>query len=119
MAIWSHFLRRFGVGRPGSGAPDRARLALEKLEDRCVPTVGWSSMTSNFNNVPIGAGNTIWFSSSFKATNLGTGPATVYFTAQTITFTAGGTNYSVAVPDAAITFSTGTTAAGTTFDAAA
>jgi hypothetical protein len=76
-----------------------------------------SSIACNFNNTPIAPGSTIWFSSVFKQpSNLGTGPTTVEVTNQTITFKAGGTNYSVTVPDASITLDASNTTASTSFD---
>src|SRR5262249_42226164 len=48
---------------------------------------------------------------------LGSGPVTLHFTNQTITFTANGAPVTVAVPDATVTFSPTTTLATTTFDA--
>jgi hypothetical protein len=95
----------------------RRRPALEVLEDRLTPTSGTTSVAFNFNNTPIAAGSTLWFSSDMQAHGLGSGPVTIQFTNQTISFTAGGTNYSVSVPNASVTFSSATTVATTTFNA--
>jgi hypothetical protein len=78
---------------------------------------GFTSLSANFNQAPIAAGSTLWFSSVFQAHGLGGGPVTIQFTNQTISFTAIGTNYSVSVPNATVTFSSATTVATTTFNA--
>jgi hypothetical protein len=96
----------------------RTPLCLEILEDRCVPSgSGVSTIQSNFNGTAIPAGDTVWFSSAFKANGLGSGPVSLKVTNQTIDFTANGTSYDVAVPDATITFSPSATTAVTSFDA--
>jgi hypothetical protein len=89
---------------------------VELLEDRWVPS-GFSSITSNFNGNAIPAGDTVWFSSVFKVSGLGSAAVNLLVTNQTISFTANGTPYSVAVPNAHITFSPSATSATTTFDA--
>jgi hypothetical protein len=96
-----------------------SRLALESLEDRCVPSTvpGFSSIQADFNGAPIGSGSTLWFNSVLQTHNLGNGPVTLDFTNQAISFTANGTNYNVKVPNSAVTFSASTTVASTTFDA--
>jgi uncharacterized repeat protein (TIGR01451 family) len=96
------------------------RLAVETLEDRCTPSTILSSATSvafNFNNTPIAAGNTVWFSSELQANGLGNGPVNIQFTGQTISFTASGTHYSVNVPNSTVTFTSATTTAATTYSA--
>ena len=90
-----------------------SRLALEPLEDRTTPTV--SSITSNFNGTAIPAGDYLWFSSVAKVSGLGTTPATVHVTDQTISFTANGTQYSLDVPDSTIVFDPANTSASADF----
>lgn len=110
--------RRTGDQRP----PGRWQPMLEMLEDRLVPTIvvpptgTISSIRSNFNGTAIPAGRTIWFSSVFKVSGLGADPVTLHVTSQTIAFSAAGTDYTLSVPDAAITFSPTVTTATTTFD---
>jgi hypothetical protein len=60
-------LRRLGLSRTQRPLPIRygARLTLESLEDRCVPS-GLSSITSNFNGTPIAAGASLWFNGVMK-----------------------------------------------------
>ncbi|MBN9524085.1 carboxypeptidase regulatory-like domain-containing protein [bacterium] len=65
-----------------------------------TPTV--SSVTSNFNGTAIPAGDYLWFNSVAKVTGV-TQPTTVHVTQATITFNAGTTAYTVAVPDSAVT----------------
>jgi hypothetical protein len=96
----------------------RSRLAIEALEDRCTPSSGLTSIAFNFNPTPIAAGSTVWFNSELHPGPLGNGPVTIQFTNQTITFTAGGTNYNVTVPNSVVTFTPGTTAASTSYSAA-
>lgn len=82
-----------------------------------TPSGGTSSITSNFNGTAIATGNSIWFSSVLKASSLGSGPVTIRFVNQTITFTANSTNYTLTVPNATITYSPATTVSTTTYDA--
>jgi hypothetical protein len=68
---------------------------------------GYSSSPSNFNGTSIAGGDYIWFSAVFKPTTTISSTATtdIYFQNQTISFTAGGVNYNLSVPNAQITFS--------------
>jgi hypothetical protein len=101
-----------------SGPAHRRGLpALEALEERAVPATV-SSIVSNFNGTAIPAGDTVWFSSVFKPSPLGSAPVTVRVTDQTISFSAGGTDYTVPVPDAVVTLSPTVSAASATFDLA-
>jgi hypothetical protein len=64
-----------------------------------------SSITSNFNGTAIPGNDTIWFNSVVHLS--GGVPATPFTTSvrdATIRFSAGGTNYTLSVPDADITF---------------
>lgn len=84
---------------------------------------------ANFTAKPIAAGKTLWFASELTLArgprdgnnvykDMKDHPVRVLVTNGVITFTANGTNYSVPVPDAMITFSPLVTKATTTFDAA-
>jgi hypothetical protein len=75
-----------------------------------------SSISSNFNGTAISAGNFIWFNSVMKVSGLGSGPTTINIDNATIQFSAGGTNYNLSVPPAAVTFSRTATSATTSFD---
>ncbi len=75
-----------------------------------------TSIAANFNGTAIAAGNTLWFSSVMKVNGLGSSAVTVNFINQTISFTAGNTNYTIAVPDSAVTYSPTATQATTVFD---
>ncbi len=81
--------------------PRPARLGLEHLEDRRTPTV--SVISADFNGTPIAAGNTVWFNSAARVTGLGSEAATVRITDATVAFTYNGTEYTVRVPDRAVT----------------
>jgi hypothetical protein len=98
-------------------AQPKSRPALEGLEDRTVPST-FSSITSNFNGTAIPAGDTVWFSAVMKVSGLGSAPVAVHVTGQTIAFDAGGTDYTLNVPDSDITFAPNTTPATTSFNAA-
>ena len=74
-----------------------------------------STNTSNFNGTSIEPGSFIWFNANFTASGIPSTGATIYVTGSTITFTADQT-YTVAVPNAQITFSPSTTCASTSFD---
>jgi hypothetical protein len=76
-----------------------------------------STLVSNFNGTAIQAGNTLWFNSVLNVHGLGSQPVTISFTNQVITFTSGGTTYSLPAPDATVTFDPTATAATTTFNA--
>lgn len=101
--------------RPGRRPSWRPEVAL--LEDRTVPAT-FSSIASNFNGTSIAAGDSLWFNSAFKASNVPATPTTLHVTDQTITFASNGTAYTVAVPDSVITLSSATTVATTSFDTA-
>jgi hypothetical protein len=75
-----------------------------------------SSNGSNFNGTPIQSGNWIWFNSNFTATGVPSNGTQLFITNQTITFNAGGKNYTLPVPNATITFSASATCTSTTFD---
>ncbi len=83
-----------------------------------VADTGTSSIGSNFNGTPIAGGDTIWFSAVFKVTGLSPSGATLYFQNSTISFTASGTSYNLAVPNMTINFQptgpTQATVSGTT-----
>jgi hypothetical protein len=99
-----------------TGSPSsRSHLTVEGLEDRLTPS-GVSSIVSNFNGTAIPAGDTVWFNSVAKVSGLGSAPVTLHVVNATINFSASGTPYQLAVPDAAITFSPTATTATTTFD---
>ncbi len=75
-----------------------------------------SSITANFNGTAIATGNHIWFSSVLQPKGLINAPVMFFIRDSTITFTANGTNYSIPVPDANITFDPNTGSATTSFN---
>jgi hypothetical protein len=79
---------------------------------------GWSAIASNFNGTAIPAGSTVWFSSVFKFSGVGSDPVTLSVTNQTISFTANGANTTLSVPNSVVTIDPSATSAVTTFDAA-
>ena len=89
------------------------RPMLELLEDRIQPS-GTSTITSNFNGTPIPAGSTVWFNSVAKVSGLGSSPVKLDVVNASVTFTANGVPYTLAVPNADITFSPTATTASTT-----
>src|SRR6516225_8124286 len=77
----------------------RRPLYLELLEDRTVPST--YSISSSFNSTAVAPGDTIWFSSVISGVGgMGTAPANVTVTNQTITFTdsTGGT-FNLSLPN--------------------
>jgi hypothetical protein len=89
---------------------------VELLEDRSVPSTV-SSLTANFNGTPIPGGDTLWFSSVMSVSGLPKSTsATVHVTNAQVSLTAGGTPYTVAVPDADIVFTPGAAAAAVSSD---
>ena len=77
-----------------------------------------SGIASNFNGTGISAGDYIWFNANFTASGVPSSGATIFFENSTIQFTANGTPYNLAVPNAKITFSPSATCSSTTFDGA-
>ena len=76
-----------------------------------------------FNGTGIPGGSYIWFNANFTASGTPearrpTDGTTLYFTNGTITFTAGGTQYTIPVPNSQVTYSSSATCATTTFDTA-
>jgi hypothetical protein len=78
-------------------------------------TNGQCHITDIFNCKPISKGNWIWFNSTLNPCTGTNKTYTVNITGQTITGTIGGSNVSLTVPDAQITYSSTTTNATTTF----
>lgn len=64
-----------------------------------------SSISEKFKDFPLAEGDYIWFSSQMENVNLPVLPATIYVDADTIRFSAYGTDYEVPVPGAVIHFS--------------
>jgi len=103
--------------RPSAqGTRKNFQPSLLALEDRAVPSV--SSITANFNGTAIPAGDMLWFDAGCKVSGLApnTTSVTIDVTGQTVTFSAGGTNYTEDLPDSLITLSTGTKTATASFD---
>jgi hypothetical protein len=74
-----------------------------------------SSISANFNGTAIPGGQYIWFNSVLSTTGtVPSGPFTVDITNATISFTANSKQYTLAVPDAAVTFNS-TTGPSTSF----
>src|SRR3954471_5254776 len=92
-----------------------ARLFLETLEDRTVPSTT-SLIASDFNSTKIPAGDTVWFNASLKASGLTSAPTTIHVLNGTIDFTAGTTAYHVDVPNAELVYNPTATSATSFFD---
>jgi hypothetical protein len=104
------------AGKRLRAARKRFRPAVDVLEDRTVPTTS-SAITANFNGTAIPAGGTVWFNSCFTASGLPkAAPVTLHVVSAAIDFTAGGTPYHLAVPNAVIVLTPGATSASTSFD---
>lgn len=80
------------------------------------PCEASATNSSNFNGTPVAAGAYIWFNAHFKANGVPSNGVTIDFTNGNISFTAGGQAYSLAVPNAKITFSSSASCTSTTFD---
>ena len=92
-----------------------SRLRVESLDERIVPTV--SALVQSFNDKTIAAGRTIWFNAEFKVSGLGSAPdAMLWVRHQSISFTASGVPYTIAVPDSTITFTAGLTQSTADYD---
>src|SRR6266540_2437878 len=97
-----------------AASPGAVMSAAYASEKACTAL---SSIESSFNSTPIAEGNFIWFNSAIHVDGLGSDAATIFLNDSAITFAANGTNYSLAVPAATITFDPAA-AASTSFDAA-
>jgi hypothetical protein len=111
------FVTAGATGGGGNNFTGNASPNTQITPPQPAALAGYTALCANFNPTPIAAGSTLWFTSDFTAKGLGSGPVTLQFNNQTIAFTANGTNYSVNVPNATVTFSSSTTVATTTFDA--
>jgi hypothetical protein len=98
-----------------SGIGASAALAdhSDATPSRCV---GSSIINSNFNGTAIPAGDTIWFNAVVKVSGIGSSPVTVDVNSMTITFSSGGTTYTVNVPNSKIIFNSTLSTATTTFN---
>jgi hypothetical protein len=112
----SELLSKTSKGLRSTSQRTKFRPEFEGLEERAVPSTT-SSIAANFNPTPIPAGSTVWFNASFQAGNLPNG-ATVnlHVVNESISFTANGTAYNVAVPNGVIALTPGATSASTSFD---
>lgn len=72
--------------------------------------------SSNFNGTSVPAGASLWFNANFTAQHVPSTGVTIDFTQGNISFTAGGTPYSLAVPNARISFSSSASCTSTTYD---
>jgi hypothetical protein len=81
-----------------------------------LPCSAHSINDSNFNGTPLNGGDYVWFNANFTATGIPSSGATVTLKSSTISFTEGGTQYQLAVPNAQIVFSPGATCSSTTFN---
>jgi hypothetical protein len=89
------------------------------LASLCISSFAHAdSITANFNGTAISGGDTIWFNSVLKVNQSPSSPFTIYFNNASISFTANGTNYNLAVPNAQITFNNSLLSASTTFNTA-
>lgn len=75
-----------------------------------------TSNVSNFNGTSISSGSFIWFNANFTASGIPSTGATLFFQSSTIQFTTSTQTFTLAVPNAQITFSPTATCASTSFD---
>jgi hypothetical protein len=108
---------------PNGGAPPSNDVIFDNFVAGVIaapppppPCTAQSSNSSNFNGTSIKSGSYIWFNANFTASGIPSAGATITLTQSTISFTAGGTAYNLAVPNAQITFSPSVTCTSTTFD---
>ena len=115
-SMWNHFITAKTKLLSG---PFLASLILALVVSPAfAQSSNTSSIQSNFNGTSIAGGDYIWFSAVFKPTTpISTTTTTdIYFQNQTISFTAGGVNYNLSVPNSQITFSPSATTATTVFN---
>lgn len=80
------------------------------------PCSAQSINSSNFNGTAINGGAYIWFNANFTASGIPSSGATVSLANSTISFTRGGTQYQLSVPNAQVVFSPSATCSSTTFN---
>ena len=80
------------------------------------PCVATATNSSNFNGTFVPAGTYLWFNANFTANHVPASGVTIDFTNGNISLSSGGKDYSIAVPNAKITFSPSATCSSTTFD---
>ena len=76
----------------------------------------WQQLTSSFNSTSIPPGRTLWFTAVMKVSGLSAPSTTIAASNGVITYSAGGTNYSIVVPRARVTFKSGLKTAAVDFD---
>ena len=79
-------------------------------------SASWTSSQFTFNRGGIHSGSTIWFSSVFGASGLGSGTVTLQFVNQTISYEVNGSTVTTEVPDSIVTISPTAATASTSFD---
>jgi hypothetical protein len=113
--------------KPSTVGPETATLVITDNSNwvtGSTQTVGLigagvSQIQCNFNGTSISSGNYIWFNSVFSPKNIpNSGSVTYSVSNAQVTFTAGGSNYTVPLPNSIITLSSSVTVATTTFDTA-
>jgi hypothetical protein len=118
--LWLLLLLLVSTGCKGS-SPDASPAPMSERTTTAASalTGGSSSIASNFNGTSIGSGSTIWFTAAMKLQGLPHTKAHLYLTGSQITFSTSGTNYTVNVPDAVVTFDPNASQATTTYDTGA
>jgi len=103
-------------GLVGTTSTDTAEIDTGSTVAAAPACAATANNPSNFNGTSVPAETYLWFNANFQATNVPSGGATIDFTHGNISFTAGGTSYSLAVPNARVTFSSSASCTSTTFD---
>ncbi|MBL8730470.1 MAG: hypothetical protein JNM25_18775 [Planctomycetes bacterium] len=91
---------------------------VQRLGSHCEPPncILSSPIGSNFNGTAIPAGRSVWFNAIVKVDNLPATGGVVAFRNAHVDFSANGQAYSIPVPNAVITFASGATQAGTSYN---
>lgn len=104
----------------GVSNPFPVDFAVTSLTCSVTPPPPTCTKTSNsygsFNGNVVKNGGSIWFNANFSAIGIPKTGATITFTNSTISFTAGGKNYNLPVPNGQIVFSPSATTVSTTFN---
>ena len=104
-----------GIGITASATPALDNHIDSAAPPPPLPCTVQSTNPSNFNGTAINGGSFIWFNANFTASGIPSKGATIFFQNSTIQFTADQT-YTVAVPNAQITFSPNVSCASTSFN---
>lgn len=91
----------YSLSANGCNGSGTVSVTVDPLVSDCIVS---SSSTQHFNNYAVSSGTYLWFNSSFKAKNIGSGPVNIYITNSRISYKINNVTYTVNVPNSHIQF---------------